>query len=85
MMMFKGQLSPDTIFDLAKDSGLDVNRLRKDMDSPEITGEIIADFNLARGIRVFQTPAFIVNNHLLTGPSAEIDFPKLVAAARSSH
>lgn len=83
MMMFRGQLTEDTIFDIAKDSGLDVNRLRRDMDSPEIAGEIIADFNLARAIRVFATPAFIVNNHLITTPSAEIDFPKVVAAARA--
>ena len=52
------------------------------MQSPEIGDEIIANFNLARAIRVFQTPAFIVGNHLLTEPSAEIDFPKVVAAAR---
>jgi 2-hydroxychromene-2-carboxylate isomerase len=83
MMMFRGQLTEAAIFDIAKDSGLDVNRLRKDMDAPEIAGEIIADFNLARAIRVFGTPAFIVNNHLITEPSAKIDFPKLVAAARA--
>jgi protein-disulfide isomerase len=85
MMMFRGQLTEEAIFEIAKDSGLDVNRLRKDMDAPEIAGKIIADFNLARAIRVFQTPAFIVNNHLLTTPSAEIDFPKLVAAARANN
>ena len=84
MMTFKGQLTPDVIFDLANDSGLDVNRLHKDMESSEIAGEIIADFNLARAIRVFETPAFIVNDHLLTGPSAEIDFASIVAAARAS-
>jgi protein-disulfide isomerase len=85
MMMFRGQLTADAIFEMANDSGVDVKRLRKDMESPEIAGEIIANFNLARAIRVFQTPAFIVNNHLLTGPSAEIDFPKIVAAARAPH
>ncbi len=62
-----------------------MNRLRRDMDSPAIADEIIADFNLARAIRVFSTPAFIVNNHLLTEPSAEIDFPKLVSNARAGH
>lgn len=82
LMTFKGQLQESTVFDIAKDVGLDVARLKKDMQAPEIADEIIATFNLARGIRVFQTPAFIVGNHLLTGPSAEIDFPKAVAAAR---
>jgi protein-disulfide isomerase len=82
LMMFKGRLQESAIFDTAKDVGLDVERLRRDMQSPEIADEIIANFNLARAIRVFQTPAFIVGNHLLTEPSAEIDFPKVVAAAR---
>lgn len=83
LMNYKGPLSADVIFDTAKDVGLDVARLRKDMAAPEITDEIIANFNLARSLRIFQTPAFIVGNHILTGPSAEIDFPKVVAAARA--
>jgi protein-disulfide isomerase len=82
LMLFKGRLQDSVIFDTAKDAGLDVERLRRDMQSPEIADAIIANFNLARAIRVFQTPAFVVGNHLLTESSAEIDFPKVVAAAR---
>jgi protein-disulfide isomerase len=82
LMMFKGQLREPVIFDTAKDVGLDVNRLRKDMRSPAIADEIIANFNLARAIRAVDTPTFIVDGRVLTEPSAEIDFPKTVAAAR---
>jgi protein-disulfide isomerase len=82
MMMFKGRLQDDTIFDIAKDAGLDIARLRKDMQAPEITDQILATFNLARAVRIFQTPAFIVDKHLVTGNSADIDFPKVVASAR---
>jgi protein-disulfide isomerase len=85
MMLFRGQLTADVVYDMARDSGLDVNRLRKDMESPDIADEIIANFNLARAIRAFQTPTFIVNDRLLTGASADIDFPKVVAAARTHH
>jgi len=83
LMAYKGPLQDSEIFDTAKDVGLDVGRLRKDMTAPEITDEIIANFNLARSLRIFQTPGFIVGNHILTGPSADIDFPKAVAAARA--
>ena len=83
MMAYKGQLTDSVIFDTAKNVGLDVDRLRKDMAAPEVTDEIIANFNLARSLRIFQTPGFIVGAHILTGPSADIDFPKVVAAARS--
>jgi protein-disulfide isomerase len=81
---FKGRLQNEVIFDTAKDVGLDVARLRKDMEAPEITDEIIATFNLARGLRIFQTPGFIVDGHMLTGPSAEIDFPKVAAQVRAA-
>jgi protein-disulfide isomerase len=81
---FKGRLQNSVIFDTAKDVGLDVGRLRKDMEAPEITDEIIANFNLARALRIFETPGFIVGGHMLTGLSAEIEFPKVVAAARAN-
>jgi hypothetical protein len=38
---------------------------------------------VARSLRIFQTPGFIVRNHILTGPSADIDFPKAVEAGGS--
>jgi protein-disulfide isomerase len=82
MMSFRGQLLESDIFDMAKASGLDVARLRRDMTAPEISDEIIANFNLARGIRAFQTPTFIVGNHEMSSESASIDFPGAVAAAR---
>ena len=82
MMNFRGQLQDADVFDMAKAAGLDMTRLRKDMTAPEVSDEIIANFNLARGIRVFQTPAFIVGGHLMDSDSASIDFAKAVAAAR---
>jgi hypothetical protein len=38
---------------------------------------------IARCLRIFQTPGFIVRNLILTGPSADIDFPKAVEAGGS--
>lgn len=71
------------VFDDAQKVGLDVARLRKDMESTEYYSQIIANFNLARALRIFQTPTFIIGGHIVTEPSAQIDFPKLVAAART--
>jgi protein-disulfide isomerase len=83
LMNFKGRLQNEVIFDTAKSIGLDMDRLRKDMDAPDVTAEIIGNFNLARALRIFQTPGFIAGGHVLTGPSADIDFPKVVAEARA--
>lgn len=84
MMKLEGKLSEDDIFDLAKQSGLDVLRLKRDMEATWITDQIIANLNLARSIRAFQTPTFIVNGREMSSTSASIDFPKEVAAARSA-
>jgi protein-disulfide isomerase len=82
LMGFRGQLSSDAIFEVAKDAGLDVERVRKDMDAPGIADAIIGNFNLARALRITTTPTFIIGDHMVTEPSATLDFPKAVAAAR---
>ncbi|HEY4265459.1 MAG TPA: DsbA family protein [Micropepsaceae bacterium] len=82
LMNFKGRLANDVIFDTAKSVGLDVDRVRKDMEAPEITDEIIANFNLARSLRIFQTPAFISGGHMLDSTSANIDFTRVAASVR---
>ena len=82
LMRREGVLDEAGIFETARAVGLDVNRLRRDMGAAEINDEIINNFNLARGIRVFQTPAYIVGGHLVTGDSADIDFAKEVAKAK---
>jgi protein-disulfide isomerase len=82
LMSLSGQLTEERIFDVAEEVGLDVERLRHDMENPEIAEEIIENFNLARALRISQTPTYIIDGHILTQASAEIDFPAEVAAAR---
>jgi predicted DsbA family dithiol-disulfide isomerase len=82
MMRHLGPLDVSDIEQMAKASGLDVARLKRDMVAPDVTDEIIANFNQARAIRAFQTPAFIVNGHVLGTESAAINFAAEVAAAR---
>jgi protein-disulfide isomerase len=82
LMRREGLLDEAGIFETARAVGLDVNRLRRDMAAPDINDEIINNFNLARGIRVFQTPAYIVGTHLVTGDSADINFAKEVARVK---
>jgi len=83
LMDFTGQLTEAIIFEEAARAGLDVARLRADMEAPAIADQIIGNFNLARGLRIFQTPTFIIGGKPVTGPSAEIDFPAEIAAARA--
>jgi len=82
LMRREGVLDEAGILETAKAVGVDVARARRDMYAPDVTDEIIANFNLARGIRVFQTPAYIVGTHLVTGDSADINFAREVARAK---
>jgi len=82
LMRREGVLDEAGIFETARMVGLDEKRLRRDMTAPDVADEIIANFNLARGIRVFQTPAYIVGGHFVTGDSADIDFAREVARAK---
>lgn len=86
MMRYEGLLTQMDILDMAKASGVDVARMKADMNGADVSDQIISVFNQARGIRVFQTPAFIVAGpkgaHILSSESASIDFAREVAAAR---
>jgi protein-disulfide isomerase len=82
LMAYRGPWEEAAIFATAERVGLNIARLRHDMAAPAIDSEIINNFNLARGLRIFQTPAFVVGDHILTGPSAQIDFPAVIGQAR---
>jgi protein-disulfide isomerase len=82
LMAYRGAWGEEAIFSTAQRVGLDVARLRRDMAAASIGNEIIGNFNLARGLRIFQTPGFVVGDHILTGPSAQIDFPAVIGDAR---
>jgi protein-disulfide isomerase len=82
LMRRDGVLDEAGIMETAKAVGLDLARSRRDMYASDVSDEIIANFNLARGIRVFQTPVYIVGAHILPGDSADINFAKEVARAK---
>jgi protein-disulfide isomerase len=82
LMAYGGPWEEQAIFSAARSVGLNIDRLRHDMAAPGIANEIIENFNLARGLRIFQTPAFVVGDHILTGPSTQIDFPAAIGEAR---
>lgn len=69
-----GRLTQDTILDLAASAGLDVARLKSDMDSPEVESIITHNMALARALSIHVTPAFIVGDQPISGA---VDLPTL--------
>ncbi|MBA3662436.1 MAG: DsbA family protein [Gammaproteobacteria bacterium] len=53
-------LTESVIFQIAKSNGINVGRLKKDMDSPAITSILKANANLAQALKITGTPAFFI-------------------------
>ncbi len=67
LMNIQGQLSEQMIFDTAAAVGLDVERLREDMQSPEVAAELRANMDLAQALGINGTPAFVINGQVVPG------------------
>ncbi|MEQ8510026.1 MAG: DsbA family protein [Rhodospirillaceae bacterium] len=88
LMDHRGQLDEDRVFKIAGTVGLDVAKLREDMQSPAVTDQLIENFNLARKLKISVVPGYIVDDKVLSGLSSDtvtsaINFDQEVAEARA--
>ncbi|WP_437360869.1 DsbA family protein [Inquilinus limosus] len=67
LMAFKGQLTDQAIFDTAKQVGLDLDKLKQDMNDPSVAAELRANMDLAEALGVQGTPAFVINDQIIPG------------------
>lgn len=77
----QGSLRDDAVFAYAKQVGLDVALLRKDMVSEEVEKALIDAAQLAEDLEVNGTPAFIIDGELYPGA---IGFENMLAAIADS-
>ncbi len=63
----KKRLTPSAIFAKAKEVGLDVEKLKKDMNSDEVKKEIAEVAKLANELGIQGTPAYLVGDNLIPG------------------
>lgn len=67
MLGHEGKVTRDAVDELAKAKGLDVDKLKADMESPEV-GEIIRkNSELAQQLSINGTPAFIIGDKVVPG------------------
>ncbi len=67
------QLTNDVIFTIAKNSGVNVDQLKKDMDSAAIKDQLKANMKLAQDLKLFGTPAVFVGK-TNTGSGTNINY-----------
>jgi protein-disulfide isomerase len=67
MMARKPNFDEETVLKAAEEAGLDINRVKTEMNSPEIDAEIARTREIAQALRLNGTPAFIVGSELVPG------------------
>lgn len=67
LLSAKAPLTEASIMDIAKASGLDVDKLKKDMDSNAIKNQLKNNIKLAQDLKLFGTPALFVGKTSASG------------------
>ena len=82
-MGMKGQINEAAIFAAAKSAGIDVERLKRDMETPEIDGFLRANHQLAAALDIRGTPGFVIGDEIVPGAVSVDALRQMIAAARS--
>jgi protein-disulfide isomerase len=82
MMGTKGQITDETVYKVAGSVGLDVDRLKQDMSTPEIGQALKTNLALASELNIRGTPGFIVGNRIVPGAIDLDALRNMVADAR---
>lgn len=82
LMTLPGSISMDTVEQLAAKQGLNVAKLKSDMESPEVQSTLARNSELAHQIGVSATPTFVIGTELVPGAMGAAAFEKLIAQAK---
>ncbi|MEA1939023.1 MAG: DsbA family protein, partial [Pseudomonadota bacterium] len=85
-MAFKGpgRLSEKSINTIAVDTGLDMDRFKRDMEDPALAAQIDANHTLASDLGIRGTPAFIVGDEIARGALDLAAMESLIKKARET-
>lgn len=67
LMRLRGEPDEAAVLQLAAETGLDPARLRRDMESAEITRRLAVNLELAQALGIQGTPAYVIGETLLPG------------------
>ncbi|MTH78775.1 DsbA family protein [Paracoccus aestuariivivens] len=84
LMAMRGEAEKASVLRVARDVGLDVARLERDMQAPEITAQIEKSLTLADQIGLAGTPSFVAGDRAVFGALPIEDLAELVAEARAA-
>ena len=82
MMNTTGHIDEAVIYKVAASAGLDVDKAKEDMKSPDIDKELKANIELGNLLDIGGTPAFVVGDTIVPGAISAADLKQLIATAR---
>lgn len=83
LMATKGQINEATVMTVARQVGIDVDKLKSDMESAEITAMIERNIRLAQALDIGGTPAFVIGDELVPGAIELEQLERKIAEARA--
>ncbi len=83
-LMKARRLSVPAVLTIAKQVGLNVDKLRKDMNDPEVAETIRRNHALARKLGIRGTPAFVIGDEMVPGAIGVAQIADKVARARAA-
>jgi protein-disulfide isomerase len=84
MMAYPGSIRETSTLEVAANVGLDVARLREDMEDPAIKQSIDRNLALAEDLRITGTPSFVAGKEIARGLADLEAMKELIAKARQS-
>jgi protein-disulfide isomerase len=83
MMAHKGALSKEVILDLAKTSGLDVEKLKTDMAGSEVSEQLAKSRDFAKQLKLNGTPSFLIGDEFIPGALSKEALMEKIEALRT--
>ena len=78
----RGHVDASKVLEIAKTAGLDIERLKADMQMPEIGTQIDKNIKLAQALGINGTPGFAIGDKILVGATDLKSLQATIAAAR---
>lgn len=84
LMTMRGKVEAEAVLRIAGEVGLDVEKLKIDMQSPEVEEHIATSMRLAEALGFNGTPSFVVGDQLIPGFVEKPELVEAVTAARAA-
>lgn len=83
LMTAQGRVSEDLVMNIARELDLDLDKLRQDMEKPGVDAALRRNFELAEGLEISGTPAFVIGSQVFPGALDIETLHRIVAETRA--